>query len=91
MPSPAISEQQILAALRGVSPDRWGEVLQFLGSMQATKAAVSARGAIASAADLARSGMIGLWQGRGDLGDSAAFARRLRIQSEQRGRRTDAP
>lgn len=38
------------------------------------------------ASDLLHSGLVGLWAGRGDLGDSREFARRLREQAERRGR-----
>jgi len=34
---------------------------------------------------LRRSGLIGLWQDREDIGDSSAYARRLREQAQQRG------
>ncbi len=35
--------------------------------------------------DLLRSGLIGLWQDRDDIGDASTFARRLREQAERRG------
>jgi hypothetical protein len=34
---------------------------------------------------LRQSGLIGLWQDRNDIGDSSAYARRLREQAQQRG------
>ncbi len=34
---------------------------------------------------LRRSGLIGLWEHRDDIGDSSDYARRLREQSQQRG------
>ena len=34
---------------------------------------------------LRRSGIIGLWQNRDDLGDSSVYARQLREQAQQRG------
>ena len=34
---------------------------------------------------LRQSGLIGLWKDREDIGDSAAYARRLREQAQQRG------
>jgi hypothetical protein len=34
---------------------------------------------------LRQSGLIGLWQDRHDIGDSSAYARQLRQQSQQRG------
>jgi hypothetical protein len=36
---------------------------------------------------LRQSGLIGLWQDRNDIGDSSAYARRLREQGQQRGDR----
>lgn len=34
---------------------------------------------------LRRSGLIGIWKEREDLGDSSAYARKLREQSQKRG------
>ena len=34
---------------------------------------------------LRRSGLIGMWENRSDIGDSSDFARRLRIDAERRG------
>lgn len=34
---------------------------------------------------LRRSGLVGLWQDRDDIGDSSAYARQLREQAQQRG------
>lgn len=34
---------------------------------------------------LRRSGLIGLWQDRADIGDSAVYARQLREQAQTRG------
>jgi hypothetical protein len=34
---------------------------------------------------LRKSGLIGLWQDRDDIGDSSAYARRLREQAQERG------
>ena len=38
------------------------------------------------ASDLLQSGLIGIWAGRGDIGDSREFARRLREQAQARER-----
>jgi antitoxin ParD1/3/4 len=35
---------------------------------------------------LRKSGFIGMWKNRSDIGDSTDFARRLRIDAERRGR-----
>lgn len=73
MPS-NIGEQTILDALNRIPADRWGEVLSFLGTL--TKETVGA--SIPTAGDLLRSGLVGLWAERDDLGDPHEFARRLR-------------
>jgi hypothetical protein len=72
----AIGEQTILDALHRVPADRWGEVLR------AIEALAGRQPATVTAAELARSGLIGMWADREDLGDSREFARRLRQQAE---------
>ncbi|MDO9130781.1 MAG: hypothetical protein Q7U34_13050 [Anaerolineales bacterium] len=39
-----------------------------------------------TAADLLKSGMVGMWADRKDIGDSLEFARSLRGQAEKRGK-----
>ena len=36
--------------------------------------------------DMLKSGLVGIWAKRKDIGDSAAFARKLRSQAQSRGR-----
>ena len=38
-----------------------------------------------TAADLLKSGLVGIWAGRKDIGDSFEFARELRKKAENRG------
>lgn len=38
------------------------------------------------ASELLKSGLVGLWKGREDIGDSSEFARKLRARVEKRGR-----
>ncbi len=38
------------------------------------------------ASDLLQSGLVGIWAGRADMGDSREFARRLREQAQTRER-----
>jgi hypothetical protein len=45
-----------------------------------------AKSATMSAADLLSSGLIGIWADRTDIGDSRAYARRLREQAQTRRR-----
>jgi hypothetical protein len=90
MPTPSVGEVQILEALRRVPSGRWGEVLAFLDSLQGAEAGGGPPAPIHTARDLAESGLVGLWAGRTDLGDSRTFARRLREQAERRGGGGDA-
>ena len=91
MPSPSISEQQIVEALRRLPSSRWGEVLTFIDSLQATERGGGPPPApIRTARDLAQSGVVGLWAGRIDGGDSLTFARRLREEAGRRGGSVDA-
>ncbi len=39
-----------------------------------------------SASDLLHSGLVGMWADRADIGDSKEFARRLRVQAQNRRR-----
>lgn len=36
--------------------------------------------------DLLKSGIVGIWAGRKDIGDSVEYARKLRTQAQTRGR-----
>ena len=44
-----------------------------------------------TASALNRSGLVGLWKDRKDIGDSLTFARKLRRQAEQRTKRPHDP
>jgi hypothetical protein len=74
--SPPVDEPAILDALRLVPAERWGEVLDYLHALSEPVTPIR------TAADLARSGLVGLWVDRKDLGDSREFARRLRREAE---------
>ena len=65
-------ERSILDALRLVPADRWDRVLQFLDALRETDPAIR------TGDELTRSGLVGLWGDRDDLGDGRVFARRLR-------------
>ncbi len=80
-----IDEATILDSLRQIPADRWGEVQRFLETLIETEPPIR------TGADLIRSGLVGLWADRNDLGDSQEFARSLRRQSETRQRADDAP
>ena len=47
--------------------------------------------ALGTAADLANSGLFGIWADRADIGDSLDYARRLRKQNETRRHEIDDP
>ena len=81
----SVSEQTILDALHQVPPERWDEVLQYIYVLNTDSSPIR------TAADLLKSGQVGMWADRDDIGDSREFARRLRQQSETRSRSDDAP
>jgi hypothetical protein len=92
MPEHAITEREIVEALRHLPASRWGQVLDFIRSLQDQQpGGRSPQEPVATAADLAASGLVGFWADRTDLGDSRDFARRLREQAEHRERAADAP
>ncbi|HJT76129.1 MAG TPA: hypothetical protein VJ739_02915 [Gemmataceae bacterium] len=86
MSTPSTTEQQVLQALRDLPPARWGEVLEFIRSLQAHGPDKGSLPPIRTATDLAQSSLISIWEDRSDITDSQAFARRLRSQAEQRER-----
>jgi hypothetical protein len=82
----AIKIQQIVAKdgqvlITGL-PYKKGQPVEIIVSPQSTTPAPRARLTVGR---LRRSGLIGLWQDRDDIGDSSAYARRLREQAQQRG------
>jgi hypothetical protein len=85
-----VNEQLIIDALHDVPPERWADVLLFIESLKEAEAEPRP---IATGADLAGSDLFGIWADRDDIGDSQAFARRLREQASQRDHRgrSDAP
>jgi hypothetical protein len=87
-PTP-VSEQQILDALRRVPPERWGTVLAMLTALQDEPGAEPAT-PIRTAADVLKSGLVGIWADRTDITDNHEFARRLRYEAEHRRSGGDA-
>lgn len=82
---PAVDEQAILDTLRRIPPDRWEEVLHFLGGL--TEAGPEIR----TGEDLSRSGLVGAWADRDDIGGGREFARSLRRRAETVRGADDAP
>jgi hypothetical protein len=73
-----VDESTILTALRHVPSDRWGEVLAYLHTLSEPVATIRTAG------DLVRSGLVGMWADRDDLGETRDYARRLRHEAETR-------
>jgi hypothetical protein len=84
----AIREEQVLAALRGLDPARWEEVLDFIGFLRQRGKPKTNRtdAATLTARALATSELVGLGAERTDLPDSPEYASQLRRQAEQRTR-----
>ena len=63
----------------------WGNVLDYVVSLQSAGKGNNNGGAdrpIVTAADLARSDIVGLWAGRTDITNSRQFVRQLREQAQ---------
>jgi hypothetical protein len=80
----AVSEQAILDALHQIPVERWDEVLLFLQRQNPGERAIY------TGADMLKSGIVGMWADRDDIGDTREFARRLRRQAENRHEAPDA-
>jgi hypothetical protein len=63
-------------------PYRKGQAVEII--VFAQLAAASSKATL-TAGRLRRSGLIGLWQDRGDIRDSSTYARHLREQAQRRG------
>jgi len=85
-----VTQDQILGELLELDPDRWPEVLDFIGYLRSVSRPPVQRKQL-TARDLLRSGLVGLWADREDIKDSLSFARRLRQQAEHRGIDGDDP
>jgi len=79
-----VTTDQILNELLGLEPDRWPEVLSFIGYLRSVSQQSQVRRQQLTARDLLQSDLVGLWADREDIGDSLEFARQLRRQAEHR-------
>lgn len=82
----AVQVQQVIAKdgevlITGL-PYKRGQAVEIIVFLQPATPLPRARLTVGR---LRRSGLIGLWQDRDDVGDSAIYARRLREQAQQRG------
>jgi hypothetical protein len=82
-----VTESDILQALHNVPAQEWGNVLKFVVSLQPTAGDSANGGAdppISTAADLARSDVVGMWADRKDVAEGHGFARQLREAAQRR-------
>jgi hypothetical protein len=82
----AVQVQQVIARdgevlITGL-PYKRGQAVEIIVLLQPAPLLPRARLTVGR---LRRSGLIGLWQDRDDIGDSSVYARRLREQTQQRG------
>ena len=80
----SINEEQVLRALRTLEFDLWPEVIRYIQFLQEQPEKKASQTALTlSAAELASSEIVGLWQERTDITDRAIYARQLRTDAEQ--------
>jgi hypothetical protein len=88
MSTKEVTQDQILGALHELEPERWSEVLTFIGYLRSISQSQIPRRQL-TARDLLQSGLVGIWADREDIEDSLEFARGLRRQAEHRGVTSD--
>ena len=79
-----VTPDQILRELHGLEPERWPEVLDFIGYLRSRSQRAESHRRELTARELLQSGLVGMWADREDIGDSLSFARRFRKQAERR-------
>ena len=86
MSSESVTQQRVLEELHHLDPSRWFEVLDFIGYLRerAGEPRPQPGSRDLTARDLLKSGIVGLWADRNDLGSSLDYARWLRQQAEHR-------
>jgi hypothetical protein len=87
MQTSAVTERQIIHELQDLEPEKWSEVLDFIGYLKQRKVVarkVQPHSQDLTARDLLRSDLVGIWADRADLGASPEFARSLRRQADNR-------
>lgn len=62
-------------------PFKKGQNIEMIVLAEQTEAAVQS---LSTARQLSQSEIVGLWKDRTDIGDSAAFARQIRVQAQTR-------
>jgi hypothetical protein len=93
MSTESVTQQQVLEELQDLEPNRWFEVLDFIGFLkeQASREQAELGPQQLTARALLQSEVVGLWADREDIGNSLDFARQLRHQAEHRRRSSNDP
>jgi hypothetical protein len=89
----SVTKQQVLEELQDLEPNRWFEVLDFIGFLKERTSREQAEFDTQqlTARALLQSEVVGLWADREDIGNSLDFARQLRHQAERRRRSSNDP
>ena len=93
MSTESVTQQQVLEELKDLEPNRWFEVLDFIGFLKerASREQAESGPRQLTARALLQSEVVGLWADREDIGNSLDFARQLRHQAERRRRLSNDP
>jgi len=86
-----VTQQQVLEELQDLEPNRWFEVLDFIGFLKErpSREQTESSPQPLTARTLLQSEVVGLWADREDIGNSLDFARQLRQEAERRRRSSD--
>lgn len=86
MTTESVTQQQVLEELRDLEPNRWFEVLDFIGFLKERVSREQANSGPRSltARTLLQSPVVGLWSDREDIDSSLDFARQLRQEAGHR-------
>lgn len=86
-----VTPRHILEELGDLEPERWSEVLDFIGYLKHRAAPERAQAGPRdlTARELLQSDLVGMWADREDIEDSLSFARQLRQQAQHRQRGSD--
>jgi hypothetical protein len=76
--------ENFLAILSHIPPEQWQDVLNYVHSLPTPKEGKTSPDQ-KTAAEMAKSEIVGIWADRTDIEDGPSFARKLRAAAEQRG------
>jgi hypothetical protein len=82
----SVTEKQVLEELSDLEPNRWPEVLDFIGYLKEQDSRARAKSGTRElmARELLESRVVGLWADRDDISNSLEYARQLRREAEHR-------